>query len=71
MHWRRMPVDTAPKLTIEKDALREKQAQPVAERRCVHHEHNKDERVGECGICGGPTPYCLKCDVCYCAWCEN
>ena len=66
-----MPVDTAQKLTIEAGAPMEKQAHPVAARRCARHEHNKDERVGECEMCGGPTPYCLKCDVFYCAWCEN
>ena len=65
-----MPVDTTQKLTIEADALREKRAHPFATR-CCAHQHNKDERVGECEMCGGPTPYCLKCDVCYCAWCEN
>ena len=34
------------------------------------HRKNKDEHIGECEKCGGPTPYCLKCDVCYCEWCE-
>ena len=34
------------------------------------HQRNEEERIGECEKCGGPTPYCLKCGVCYCEWCE-
>jgi hypothetical protein len=34
------------------------------------HQRNGEERIGECEKCGGPTPYCLKCDLCYCEWCE-
>ena len=35
---------------------------------CIH-ERNEKDHVGECGECGGPTPYCVKCDACYCEWC--
>ena len=41
----------------------------VAPPACEHQRNEKD-RVGECQLCGGPTPYCLECDVCFCEWCE-
>ena len=34
------------------------------------HQRNEKDRVGECEKCGGPTPYFLKCYLCFCEWCE-
>ena len=34
------------------------------------HVRNENEYIGVCGQCGGPTPYCTKCDKPFCEWCE-
>ena len=35
------------------------------------HEPDEEEYVGQCSHCGGPTPYCKKCDAVYCEWCVD
>ena len=34
------------------------------------HERNEKEYIGQCGQCGGPTPYCTKCNKPFCEWCS-
>ena len=47
--------------------LRDREALKLAP--CTH-ERNEKEYIGQCGQCGGPTPYCTKCDKPFCEWCS-
>ena len=58
-----------PGVTKKVEGRRRHGKHPCKRPPCAHQRNEKD-RVGECEKCGGPTPYCLKCDLCFCEWCE-
>ena len=36
-----------------------------------HKIDTREWNGGECGKCGGPTPYCRSCGKSWCLWCES